>query len=751
MIDFDYTKQPGKALTNVNANKAEEPLVSVITPYYNGGKYFMQTVYSVLNQTFPFFEWLIVDDGSTDASSLALLEEVKQMDPRISLYHKENGGISSARNLGIKNSKCKYILPLDSDDLIEATYIEYCYWMIEKNPDAAWAYTDSLGFQGEEYLWHRPFSAAEEKKENLLTHCALIRKDILEQVGCYFEGPKYCNEDWLLWLNMLAHDQFPVQSCGEYLEWYRRGDSGVLSKVRTDKKVAAENNKLLKEAISKVNNPRNPVIYPVYGTTEWEKPQLSTWEKKVFSKKEKPHIVCLFPHLALGGSDKFNIDFLSGIVEKGYDVSILTTVASDNPWQQRFREITPNIFNLPNFLAPRDFAEFVSYYLKSRDADVLFVSNSYLGYYMIPWIRENFPNLPIFDYVHMEEWYWRRGGYSRISSAVSSVSERTYVCNSATQNVMTSYFGMSPERVDTVHIGVDSDYYDAKKIPAGQLYEELKIDPSRPVVLFICRLHEQKRPVLMLEIASRIREIMPEIAFVVVGDGPMGKDLAYQYDKRKLTNTVFFIGARSDPRPYYRDAKLTLICSIKEGLALTAYESCSMGVPVISADVGGQRDLIDDSVGVLLPCMQREEEILSFQYSDAEIDQYVNAIVSLLRDENLRKEKGIRCRQRIEGGFSIKRMVERFDKELQFLLNDKELKENRQKTAETLKELSPLAAELITVGLQEQEIENYLNRPIKEKMLHKAIRILKEDGFGVFFYKATHKIGGKIKSMFRFM
>ena len=68
--------------------------------------------------------------------------------------------------------------------------------------------------------------------------------------------------------------------------------------------------------------------------------------------------------------------------------------------------------------------------------DVLFVSNSYHGYYLIPWLREHFPELPIVDYVHMEEWYWRQGGYARASGMLGAVTEKTYVCNSATRDVL---------------------------------------------------------------------------------------------------------------------------------------------------------------------------------------------------------------------------------------------------------------------------------------------------------------------------
>ena len=64
-MEFDYTKEPGKVRLNRNLNTEDTPLVSIITPYYNAGKYFEQTFNCVMNQTFPWFEWIIVNDGST--------------------------------------------------------------------------------------------------------------------------------------------------------------------------------------------------------------------------------------------------------------------------------------------------------------------------------------------------------------------------------------------------------------------------------------------------------------------------------------------------------------------------------------------------------------------------------------------------------------------------------------------------------------------------------------------------------------
>ena len=74
------------------------------------------------------------------------------------------------------------------------------------------------------------------------------------------------------------------------------------------------------------------------------------------------------------------------------------------------------------------------------------------------------------------------------------IVEKTYVCNSVTRDVMIQQFHRNPESVETVHIGIDEVQFDASKVRSGILYEELGISEKRPIVLFICRLHPQKRP-----------------------------------------------------------------------------------------------------------------------------------------------------------------------------------------------------------------------------------------------------------------
>ena len=272
---------------------------------------------------------------------------------------------------------------------------------------------------------------------------------------------------------------------------------------------------------------------------------------------------------------------------------------------------------------------------------------------------------------------------------------------------MIQQFHRNPESVETVHIGIDEVQFDASKVRSGILYEELGISEKRPIVLFICRLHPQKRPFLMLKIAKQVQKKIKNVAFVVIGDGSQKEELISATKTMELDNTVYFLGSKNEVRPYYKDTKVTLICSIKEGLALTAYESCAMGAPVVSADVGGQKDLIDSSVGKLIPFMLDEDKHFdSRDFSDKEINAYTDAIVEILSDEEKWKELSLNCRNRIEQKFTIKEMVQYFENEFQRLIQDETLLKQREEKSECLRKLGMLADEIYTEVLMEHE-ENH--------------------------------------------
>lgn len=653
---FDYSQMPGisrKSEYEVAAQK--EPVISIITPFWNGGKYLEQTANAIFNQTYPYWEWIIVDDESTNEESLEIVENISKLDSRIRVLHKKNGGPAETRDYGAKNSNpsTKYFVFLDEDDLIENTYLECAYWTLETNKDATWAYTDVVNFDGETHIWKKWFETETEKKENLLVVTAMIRKEAFFKVNGYELREKNVNEDWNLWLKFLAEGFRPVRMNINGF-WYRRkpSEESELYRSSQNKKRAYE---IIQETAKTITKNVEAIQYPFYNYN-WDiiPENVENLVVPEFKDNGKINILMIVPWMTMGGADKFVLDLVKGIDRNRFNVIMICTVPNDNVWRQKFEKEVDCIYDLTTFLDQKYWLSFIDYLICTKNISLVFNTNSVYGYAALPYIKAKHPEVPIIDYIHMEEWYNRNGGYSRDSSGVASVIDHTYVCNQNSERILVEHFGRKPEEVDTVYIGVDEKKFDPESCHRTKLLEKFKIPQGKKVVSFIARIDLQKRPHLLMKIIKELNARRNDFVFVIAGNGPLLYQIKNEAKKYNVNDIVKFLGAVSNTKEIYSISDVTLNCSIKEGLALTAYESLSMGVPVVSADVGGQKELINEETGVIVPCLQDETEITNYDYSSEEILSYVDALEKVLDNLDYYKSN---CRDRILNGFTIDQMI----------------------------------------------------------------------------------------------
>jgi GT2 family glycosyltransferase len=119
----------------------ESPLVSVVIPTFNRAHLLGRTIESVLAQTYPHVELVVVDDGSTDGTA-DVIARAHGRDPRIRYFRKENGGPASARNLGFREARGAYVALLDSDDTWAPWKLSLQIRCMERNPDLGMTWTD---------------------------------------------------------------------------------------------------------------------------------------------------------------------------------------------------------------------------------------------------------------------------------------------------------------------------------------------------------------------------------------------------------------------------------------------------------------------------------------------------------------------------------------------------------------------------------------------------------------------------------
>ncbi|MBQ6992719.1 MAG: glycosyltransferase [Clostridia bacterium] len=681
-MEFNYNLYPGKERKVIEFEKHNiEPKITIVTAYYNGHKYIDETINSVLNQTYPHWEWLIVNDGSTDEESIKKLKDIENIDNRISIINKENGGLAETRDYGANRASksSKYLFFLDDDDLIDKTYLECAYITLETNRDAAWAYTDLVNFSGQEFLWAKYFDSEIEKKENLLVATALIRKKDFFEVNGYELREKAVNEDWNLWLKLLAKGKFPVRM--DFVGFWYRKKPKEESELERSKENYKRAQKIINETASTITKKVKAIQYPKQDYN-WDILEDIKIEIPFRKKDNKIHILLVLPWLSMGGADKFNLDFIKGLSKRNYEFTVITTEPSMNIWRQQFEEFA-TVYDLTTFLDRKYWASFINYIIKKENINIVMNSNSTFGYAALPYIKASNPQVPIMDYIHMEEWYNRNGGFSRDSSNLGDILEKTLVCNNNSKNILINHFGRKEESIETVYIGVDCKKFNPEKFNKNDILNKYNINSKNKIIGYIARIDLQKRPYLLMKIIKALKAKRNDFLVLIAGDGPLLSDIKKITKKYNIEQNVKFLGPISNTAEVYAMCDITLNCSIKEGVALTSYESLSMGVPVVSANVGGQAELINDKVGVIVPCLQKEEDILNYNYSEYEINNYVDAINKVLNNIDFYKNNS---KKAILEKFSIEKMVIKMD-EIFKDISKREIKVSMENYKDISKEL----------------------------------------------------------------
>lgn len=181
----------------------KNPIVSIIIPCYNQGRFLSETIESVLNQNYQNWECIVVNDGSIDNTEQIALSYCEK-DSRIKYAYKQNGGLSSARNKGISLSRGKYILPLDSDDKIGTDYCKLAVYELDHNVNAKIVYCRSFFFGAKFGEWKLPsFSVNKILGENVIFCSAFFRRSDFDKTKGYNVNMKFGLEDWDFWLSII--------------------------------------------------------------------------------------------------------------------------------------------------------------------------------------------------------------------------------------------------------------------------------------------------------------------------------------------------------------------------------------------------------------------------------------------------------------------------------------------------------------------------------------------------------------------
>jgi len=230
-------------------------MISVVIPAYNAEDTIEKAVDSVLDQTEKDLEIVAVDDGSTDRTG-QILDELCRKDPRIRIIHQANGGVSRARNAGIRAAKGKYLMTLDDDDTISPCMLETMRKEAEKSgsdlvicgirlvyPDHTESFEAKEAFSAPKDRFLQEKMAWLYDNHLLTTHSnKLYDLDLIRKKGVFYDPALQINEDSDFVLRYLAHCKIISLIPGAYLDYYQHGigqslittfrDNGVSSALK---------------------------------------------------------------------------------------------------------------------------------------------------------------------------------------------------------------------------------------------------------------------------------------------------------------------------------------------------------------------------------------------------------------------------------------------------------------------------------------------------------------------------------------
>lgn len=649
MIDVqapDYTNTPAsdsRPRFHYQPDDYAIPFVSIITPYYNTGPIFQETVLSIQRSSFSHWEWLVVDDGSTNPQSLAQLDRLAEEEPRVRIIHQTHAGPAVARNRAAREARGRYLLQLDSDDLIEPTFVEKALWVLETQPQFAACNSCTVTFGAKNYLWPHGFEEYHRCfYENWVTNQAVIRRDAYFQAGGYDERCIYSYEDWDFWLNLAeaGHWGFTLP---EYLTWYRLQEHSRMDRAQKD---PVHDRAFLAWLHQKHRGLVRRFPHPRWGPSLDLPRALVVDEIPLSNPLMKPErvtrVLLVVPWLIIGGAEKFNLDLITLLSQRGYEFTIAATLRADDAWLHRFSALTPDIFRLHQFLHYSDYPRFLNYLIDSRQIDAVLISNSEPGYSLTPYLRARHPNLAILDYTHSEVENWKNGGYPGMSVRLGQQLDLRLTNTNHLRDWMTAR-GAPPESIHVCHYGIDPEQWSKERYDSTAARKRLRIPPEAPLLLFVGRLSPEKRPLLFARIIERVAAQEPGVVSLVVGTGPEAKSVRKFVKKHRLGRSIRLLGALSTEqvREVMAAGDILLLPSEIEGLALVLFECMAMETVPVAANIGGHAELVTPACGLLIPP------------GDGELDAYVEAVLHLLRNPQKRSLMAKQARQRIVEGFDL--------------------------------------------------------------------------------------------------
>ena len=627
-----------------------KPLVSVIVPCFNYGDYIEEAIDSVLNQTFQDFEIIVVDDGSTDPHTIKILHNLNK--PKTKVIHQKNQKLPNARNNGIKISKGKYICCLDADDLIKPTYLEKCLIKLEtENLDICYTWLQEFG--DSDQVWPTDdFDLSTLVERNCVEVSAVFSRSIWQKTGGYDSTMIDGYEDWNFWI-AIAKAGGVGKKIDEPLFLYRKHGRSMIDD-------AIEKHQLLYQ---KIQNNHQELYQNLQKISDMKNSRLQYCVEKGYrnllqninqQKSDTKSILFVLPFTVLGGVDTVTLNLIKYFRKYEFEINVITTLSpllEQEDCTVKYEKIITGIYHLPKLLPEYQWKECIFYLIESKQVDFIFLAGSSFFYTILAEVKQNFPKIKIIDQLYNEY------GHLENNRKFADYIDFNIVENETVESCLLLTHKEQPAKVRLIKNGIDINYFDSntiRLIDINSLKKNALIPDSSFIISFIGRFSPEKCPEFFLGIANYLKNER-NIYFVLAGNGVMEEQLKSYITNEKLSGHIHCPGI-VDPKIYLAISNLVILPSKIDGRPNIVLESLSMGVPVVASSVGGLPEIIKDSYN-------------GFLCKPGDIDDFVNRIKQILKDEELYLSMKKNAREYAVNSLDIKIMYQSYLDTLSIISN----------------------------------------------------------------------------------
>jgi glycosyltransferase involved in cell wall biosynthesis/SAM-dependent methyltransferase len=585
---------------------ADRPLVTVGIPCYNYGRFVREAIDSVLASTFQDFEIIVVNDGSTELATLAVLAELEQSPPpgvRFRVVHQENQGLAATRNKGAALGRGKYVVSLDADDRMGPSYLEKTLGVLEHHPEYAFCYSLVQMFGAEDTLWKtEPFSLEKALRYNHVPTAAVFRKEAWVEAGG-FRDELYGQDDWNFWITLGAKG-WEGSLIEEPLFFYRKHETSMWSglqmeeRAKTAERIRSLHGYLVgrgdEQEATAFQPPRDPVVRaaldnpepaPGPGRPLEERPHLAFGN-------DKPALLFAVPWMAVGGSEQVVLQVMQGLARE-YNLAAVTTLDVRHSWEAEFERLTPWVYHLAH-LPLEDPAAYLRDLIRVHNIAGLVVSSSALAYQALPLLKRDL-EIWTADIVHNTV----PEGYLATSIRQDAYLDCHFAVGGPQREALLRKGGVPAEKVRLAPTAADAGGRFNPATYAARLAEirrRLDLKGGEIVLAYTGRLAVEKDVPLFVRVVGELVRRHPEKRFqaFIAGDGPELVRVEHEIRKQGLQGVVELLGFCDYVPELLAVSRFAFLTSRFEGSSITILEAMSMRQVVLTTEVGNVRDVIED-------------------------------------------------------------------------------------------------------------------------------------------------------------